>query len=134
MRAIDSFVLEPVPSGGARVRHRAGSIDVAVPGSVLEAQFELEGERGFVLLLTDDRPYEETLYVVLLDRQGQKLETLALEEPYAPGMLSAVEIAAPSVLRFRFFAGRIHELEIHARPRGLLRRRRLELRTRPAPA
>ena len=134
MRAIDSFVLEPHAPGGARARHRSRPIEVLVPGSVLEAQLELGDERGFLLLLTAGRPYEETLYVVLLDRQGQKLEQLEVEEPYAPGVLTGVEIVAPAVLRFRFFAGQVHELEIHARRRGLLRRRRLELRAWPAPA
>ena len=133
MRAIDGFVLEPGSAGNARARHRSRPLEAEVPGTVLEAQLELDDDRGFLLLLTDDRPYEETLYVVLLDRPGVVLETLRVEEPYTPGVLQGVEIAAPAVLRFRFFAGRVHELEIHPRPRGLLRRRRLELRSRAAP-
>lgn len=128
MRTIDDFVLWSGAPGRTHARHRSRPIDVEVPGTVLEAQLELDDERGFVLLLTADRPYEESLYVVLLDQHGTMLETLTLERPYAPGVLEGVEIVAPSVLRFRFFAGLVHELEIHARPRGLLRRRRLELR------
>jgi hypothetical protein len=132
VRTIDELVLWSGAPGRARARHRSRGFEVEVPGTVLEAQLELDDDRGFVLLLTDDRPYEETLYVVLLDRQGTMLEQLTLEQPYAPGVLEGVEIVAPAVLRFRFFAGTIHELRIHARPRGLLRRRRLELRASPA--
>lgn len=132
MRTIDDFTLWSGAPGPARARHRTRRIDVEVPGTVLEAQLELDDDGGFVLLLTADRPYEETLYVVLLDQHGAMLETLTLERPYTPGVLEGVEIVAASVLRFRFFAGLVHELEIHARPRGLLRRRRLELRSAPA--
>lgn len=103
-----------------------------MPGTVLEAQLELD-DGGWVLLLTADRPFEETLYVVLLDGHGRELEQIRIEAPYVPGVLTAVEIVAPTVLRFRFFSGWVHELEIHPRPRGLLRRRRLRLRARPAP-
>ena len=133
MRTIDSFVSEPAPSAGLRVRHRSRPLDFALPGSVLEAQLELD-DGGYLLLTTAGRPYEETLTIVLLDPAGREIERLAVEQPYAPGVLSHVEIMGAAVLRFRFFPGSIHELRIHVRPRGLLRRRRLQLRTWPTPA
>ena len=131
MRTIDSFVLRSCAPNGAHACHRSLPLEVPVPGTVLEAQFELDDAQGWLLLLTADRPYEETLYAVLLDRDGREIERLELGEPYTPGVLSDVEIVAPTVLRFRFFSGLVHELEIHPRPRGLLRRRRLRLRARP---
>lgn len=129
MRVIDSFILRSSAPNGARACHRSRSLEVAVPGTVLEAQLELD-DGGFLLLLTEDRPYEETLHIVLLDRDGHELERLALERPYTPGLFSGMEIVAPTILGFRFFSGLVHELEILARPRGL-RRRRLRLRARP---
>lgn len=133
MRVIDEFVPCSGPPGALKVRHRARALEVALPGATLEAQLALPEDQGYLLLTTADRPYEETLYVVLLGPHGREIERLELEAPYAPGLLSGVEIVGPAVLRFAFHPGSIHELEIHVRPRGLLRRRRLELRTRPAP-
>lgn len=131
VRTIDDFVLRSSAPNEAHACHRTRPLEVPVPGAMLEAQFELD-EGGFLLLLTADRPYEETLYAVLLDRDGHEIEHLELGEPYTPGLLTGVEIVAPTVLRFRFFSGLVHELEIHPRPRGLLRRRRLRLRARPS--
>lgn len=133
MRTIDSFVPQPGTPAGLRVRHRSRPLELALPGSVLEAQLELD-DGGYLLLTTAGRPYEETLTIVLLDPAGREIERLALEQPYTPGVLSHVEIMGAAVLRFRFFPGSIHELRVHVRPRGLLRRRRLQLRTWPMPA
>lgn len=133
MRAIETFIPQRGPSGGLRAVHRAGRLEVALPGAVLEAQLELD-DGGYLMLTTAGRPYEETLYIVLLDPAGREVERRVLERPYAPGVLDHVEIAGAGVLRFRFFPGSIHELRVHVRPRGWLFRRRLQLRTMPAPA
>lgn len=133
VRRIDSFVPQPGTPAGLRVRHRHRALELALPGSVLEAQLELD-DGGYLLLTTAGRPYEETLTLVLLDPTGREIERLLLEQPYAPGVLSHVEIMGASVLRFRFFPGSIHELRIHVRPRGWFRRRRLQLQTWPTPA
>jgi hypothetical protein len=131
VRTIDDFVLRSSAPNGLCVCHRSRPLEVPVPGSVLEAQLELDDDAGFLLLLTDDRPYEETLHVVLLDHDGHEIERLELGRPYTPGLFSGMEIVAPTVLGFRFFSGLVHELEILPRPRGFLRRRRLRLRARP---
>jgi hypothetical protein len=133
VRTIDSFVPQPGTPAGLRVRHRDRALELVLPGSVLETQLELH-DGGYLLLTTAGRPYEETLTIVLLDPAGRELERLALEQPYTPGVLSHVEILGDSILRFRFFPGSIHELRIHVGPRGLFRRRRLQLQTSPAPA
>lgn len=131
MRAIESFIPQVAPSGGLRAVHRTSRLVLALPGSVLEAQLELD-DGGYLVLTTANRPYEETLYIVLFDPAGREIERRVLERPYAPGVLDHLEIAGAGVLRFSFFPGSIHELRVHVRPQGWLRRRRLQLQTRPA--
>ncbi len=133
MRIIDSFVPQPGSAGGLCVRHRVEPIEITLPGAVLEAQFALSDDDGYLLLTTADRPHEETLYFVLVDAEGRERERLELANAYVPGLLARLEVVPPHGLRFRFHPGSIHELEVHERGRTLLRRRRLELRTRPAP-
>ncbi|MCA9712696.1 MAG: hypothetical protein KDK70_43105 [Myxococcales bacterium] len=120
----------PAPPSGMRLRRGARELE-PVPGVVLEGQFALDDDRGHLLLLTDDSPYEEVLHVVLLDHAQRIVEQLDLGEPYVPGLLRDVQVVGADTLRFRFFEGKIHQLEVHRQPRGLLRRRRLQLTTRP---
>lgn len=120
------------PRGLTRVRHRGRDLEVEVPGAVLEAQLELDQPERYLLLLTEDRPYEEVLHAVLLDADGRQLQHAQLGEPYAPGLLAELVVQDPHTLRFRFHPGRVHHLEIHDRPRGL-RSRWMRLSSVPDP-
>ncbi|MEX1365485.1 MAG: hypothetical protein AB1Z98_20325 [Nannocystaceae bacterium] len=112
-----------------RLRHRDRGFETTVPGLVLEAQLERPGSPArFVLLLTDDSPFEETLHMVLLGEDGRVLEHQQLDQPYTSGLLQDLHIEAPDMLRFRFFGDYTHHLQIHSRPRGL-RRRWLQLQS-----
>jgi len=76
-------------------------IETVVPGRVLAAQFESEGL--FLLLFTDDNPYEECLHVILLDEGGNLLDTVELANPYSPGMLDGLRVSSPDSVDFGFF-------------------------------
>lgn len=134
VKVIDSFEVVDVtaPDGPVRVRHRGCGVEVEVPGVVLEAQLELDQPARYLLLLTEDRPYEEVLHAVLLDARGRQLQHAQLGEPYAAGVLGELAVQDPHTLRFRFHPGRLHHLEIHDRPRGL-RSRWMRLSSAPDP-
>ena len=83
---------------------------VRVPGLVLEAQYRFGEE--FLLLTTEDVPYEEALHAVLLGRCHAIVDRLQLGHPFAAGILTDLQPAAGGSLRFSFFGGDLWELTI----------------------
>ncbi len=99
-----------------------------VEGTDLEAEFQLELPEGraHLLFVTHDTPHEEILHLYLVAEDGRILEHRELGGAYAPGVLKEVEIVSNRELRFHF-QGR-HQLRVRERPKGVLRRRRFELK------
>lgn len=122
MQRIHAFAIHPLgalecgqgPRSQVSLGQRPGP---SLEGAVLEAQFLLDDGR-YLLLLSDDSPYEERIHVVLLDRDLSPLDTLEIGAPYTPGLLSGLEPQGDR-LRFRF-AGAVFILRVHTRPRRWL--------------
>jgi hypothetical protein len=74
---------------------------VELLGAVLEAQFRLD--EGYLVLLTEDTPFEEALHVHYLDDALQLRDSLELSAPYTPGLLGNVRITPADELEFSFF-------------------------------
>jgi hypothetical protein len=103
LSVIDSFRLEPLPGDMPKSRVVAGGAATAtvVEGVVLEAQFR--SEQGFLLLTSDDTPFEEALHVRLLDAQYRLLDGVDLGQAYHPGLLRNLRVSGDAELCFSFF-------------------------------
>ena len=101
--AIDSFRLEAQPGEVPKSRVVAGAAatDTVIDGVVLEAQFR--SAQGFVLLTSDDTPFEEVLHVRLLDAQFRVVDGVDLGQAYHPGLLRNLRVSGDAELCFSFF-------------------------------
>lgn len=73
---------------------------VRVPGAVLEAAGQWQG--FFLVLTTDDVPFEDALHLHLLDAQLRRLDCATLGAPYSTGSFAVLPSPQADVLRFRF--------------------------------
>jgi hypothetical protein len=125
MRAISHFAIGVVPPGTAEGRSLSGllfdgrPVGTAIRGSVLEAQFALD--HGYLLLSTEDTPYEESLWITLLDRRFGIRDQMMLCAPYSPGILRGARIVADDLLEFSFFGEDRWRLKIGEAPMPRLR-------------
>ena len=119
---LQSFFLAPVPVGEKETPRSKLLFDgtptgTTVPGVVLDAQYRY-GER-YLLLTTENIPYEEALHILLLDQGFRVLDHLELSHAFAPGTLTDVEPAGDGRLRFSLFGGDRWELTVLPAPRRL---------------
>lgn len=127
MTESNRFTLRPrsdirTPSSDVLLDGRDLGLDLK--GSRLERQYLVARSGLFVLFVTDDIPYEETLRIYLFDDCGRLLETRSLGEAYTAGLLTDVEPHSENGVTFSF-QGR-WRLVVHENAVGLVRRR-LEL-------
>lgn len=113
MRTVERYSLmkaEPENRGSMLVRD-GKVLGIDVKGTVLETQFELES--GLVLMwLTDDSPYDEGLYVYLVDGNDTILDALEAGADFTPGILKTGKLGK-DWLEFEFFLNnRIYRLEV----------------------
>jgi hypothetical protein len=94
---------------------------IRVDGVTLEHQVQLPA--GYLLFLTEDRPYEERLHIYLLDRDRQVIDGLELAAPYAAGILSHVTSEGDDAVSFSFFGDDRWRVEVNDTPLGFLARR-----------
>lgn len=92
-------------------------LDVGKPikGAYLETQFRVSGI-GYLLFLTDDVPFEETLRVYLLDEQCALLDGLEFAGNLATGNLEGVRIVDTSTIEFSFIHLYPCRVMVHAQP------------------
>jgi hypothetical protein len=112
---LQSFFLAPVPVGENETPRSKVLLDgtptsTTVPGVVLEAQYRY-GE-GYLLLTTENIPYEEALHILLLDQHFRVLDHLELSHAFAPGTLTDLEPAGDGRLHFSLFGGDRWELTV----------------------
>jgi hypothetical protein len=129
MRPTQRFRLAPrsTSAGRSELWSEDGQLKGSVPGTHLEAQFAVtvEGKAWYLLLTSYDSPFEEMLHILLVDEQGRLVEQGQLGGAYAPGMLKNLRVVSAERLRFDF-QGPV-TLIVHPKPRGWLRRRRMEI-------
>ncbi|SCC30672.1 hypothetical protein GA0061071_11274 [Kosakonia oryzendophytica] len=89
--------------------------NITVPGLLLEAAIQVDNTR-YLLFLTDDVIFEESLTIVLIDiRQGVK-EIVRIGQMWATGIFENLSISTEQV-RFRFLGEGEWVVEISSAPR-----------------
>jgi hypothetical protein len=83
-------------------------------GAVLEAAVRI-GEY-YLLFMTDDVPFEESLGIILLDKGLSVKDSARIGGLYTTGSFSALELCEPSVVRFRFIEDTSWEVRILEKP------------------
>lgn len=69
-------------------------------GAILEAAVDVGGK--YLLFMTDDVPYEETLTLHLLDGRFRLLDSASIGLAYGTGAFALLELREPDELVFRF--------------------------------
>jgi len=92
-----------------------------VPGNILEVLLQLENDT-YLLFLTDDSPYEECLYVLLLDHQYRILDRVDLYQEYICGIFSDLRVLGTYELSFTFLENQKFHLKIEIPPKFKLQR------------
>jgi hypothetical protein len=111
------FRLEPMPDEfpQARVIAEERPTDTVLEGHVLEAQYHCA--LGFLLLTSDDNPYEEALHIRLLDLHFQVIDAVDLRQIYHPAMLRNLQVIGHNSLMFSFFGDDCWRLDIDVQAR-----------------
>ncbi|MGB3621492.1 MAG: hypothetical protein WBA20_09110 [Ketobacter sp.] len=73
------------------------------------------GER-YILITSDDNPFDEVLHIYLLDLELNILDEMNLSQPYTPGVYEAFRHYGEH-LEFRFFSEGIWCLKVRSRPK-----------------
>lgn len=117
----DDFSLEPFwaaredDRSKASVGFRGNEVGLTLNGCFLNAQYQIGPQ--FLLLTTAGTPYEESLFIYLLDSGFKSLDQLELGQPYTPGGLRNLRIAGDQELEFSFFGEDLWRLKVLERPR-----------------
>lgn len=69
-------------------------------GAVLEAAIECNSQ--YLLFVTDDIPYEESLRIFLLDPTFDVIDSASIGAPYTTGSFSSLTLREPDTVGFRF--------------------------------
>lgn len=145
---IDSFSLtrqspagtdDPYQPPHAAVLREGRAAGFTIEGAKIEAQFALDAD-SYLLLVSDDCPYEETLRAYLLNANLKVIDQATLGYAYTAGVLRDIQIVADDALTFAFTGNSRFRLKVHPKPRHLwnasggagevfrfLSRRRLEI-------
>lgn len=121
MTPITNFSLRPLPAvehetPKSRLVFDGEPLDLVLEGIVLEGQFRCR--HGYLLLTTEDVPYEEGLHMTLVDPAWRVLDQLEASLPYNPGIVKDMAVADEDELRFEFM-GQVWSLAVLPRPRRL---------------
>lgn len=85
-----------------------------VPGADLEAAVRVDAR--YLLFMTDDVPFEETLGIFLLDQNFDVIDSARLGAMYSTGMFSTLELHEPRTVGFRFIGETTWTVEVLDRP------------------
>ncbi len=118
---------------------------IRVSGQILEASFKVSASR-YLLILSDDVIFEESLNITLIDVEYGVLENLTLGGPYTSGVFEDLLINSHSI-KFRFIGDTVWTIEPLSSPslripfrdpRGVTRRfgikKYLNVSATPSPA
>ncbi len=118
MQEIDIFsIVRHTSKDDSRSRLLYKGLDsgLLLDGLLLEAQYECSA--GYLLMLTEDCPFEEALHIYLLDRSLRPIDKLVLGKAYEPGILKSLKVSGKNSLEFSFFGGDTWWLRVLEKPR-----------------
>ena len=121
MKPIEQFSLGLVDAEKqtAELMDLSGRKVTTLDGVVLEAQFLVTGG-GYLVVTSDEDPFEGCLHMCLLDDKFKKIDGMRLGVSYRPGTFRAHGHGPGESLQFSFFADEIWHLEIAPRSRLVL--------------
>jgi hypothetical protein len=120
MIPVNGFAIKPVspPTNNAvprcRLFYQGQDTGRELTGAFLEASVQAGNE--WLLFLTHDVPFEETLEIVLLDRSFEVLDRASLIAPNATGAFRDLQILSDRCVRFNFIGQEAWELKLLERP------------------
>ncbi len=91
-------------------------VGLILAGAVMEAQFTLPAG-GYLLLVTDDCPFEEGLHIYLLNARRELVEQDILGCPYTAAIVENIKVAGDNVVTFSFIGD--HQVAVYDQPQGL---------------
>jgi len=97
-----------------RLFHQGWDTCQDLPGTVLEASLKADNE--WLLFLTHDIPFEESLEICVLGSNFEVLDRAALMAPNATGGFEDLQILSEQRVRFRFLGKGFWELELLKKP------------------
>lgn len=114
MQTVLKFHTEPIAGGERSWLLSDDGLRVAVDGVSLEAQFQCSS--GYLVITSDDIPYEEGLHFYLLGGGGEVLDELSLGQINHSGILRNVVPHADDRLEFSFFGSERWHLTVLDKP------------------
>lgn len=93
----DGSDIEPPAS---EITLAGGQKRIIVDGAILEAA--IAWKDAYLIFLTDDIPFEETLRIYLLDGELDYLDSVTLGGMYSTGFFTLNELSETDVVRFQF--------------------------------
>jgi hypothetical protein len=79
-------------------------------GTVLEAC--IQHDNRYLLFLTDDTPFEDSLHIHLLDEDLNRIDTVTLGAPYTTGHFRNLKCEDSSGITFEFFGDCVWEIVV----------------------
>jgi len=122
MQPAQEFALEPLERPGgdqplrSRLKRHGQPGDLILEGVRLEAAFRLADGR-YLLMLSDDTPFEEILHVYLLGDALEVRDRAEIGGAYVPGPVQEIAAGPGGCVRFAFAGDRRFELRVRDRPR-----------------
>jgi hypothetical protein len=119
MRTAPEITTRPVPRGEDEIPQseillQGSPTGKLVNGATLEAA--VQWRDCYLLLMTNDIPYEERLSMHLLDGSFALLDTASLGAAYSTGTFAALELLEPDQVSFRFIGDTLWRVELLTEP------------------
>lgn len=99
MQITDKFSLNPIDELHSALLFE-NKKTTTVCGKVIERQFQIQD--NYLLLLTEDKPYEEALYIYYLNHNLEVIDFAEISQIYTGGILDDVKTNTDT-LTFTFF-------------------------------
>lgn len=121
MEVIDNFTVEPTPpverdrTDESFLLFDGRQTGRILKGVTIEAQYRC-GE-AYLLLTTEDSPFEEGLHIYFLGADYEVLDEVELSHIYTPGGLENLRVTEENALEFSFFGDDVWRLTVLEQPR-----------------
>ncbi|MDH5547449.1 MAG: hypothetical protein OEZ43_17855 [Gammaproteobacteria bacterium] len=111
MEEIAEFSLENKSDTDSELQYKKLPCGLLIPGLLLEKQYQLS-DQYYLLITSDDCPYEEGLHLILLDQQFNILEILDIGLPYTAAAFDNASITSSNDLEFDFLPETRYQVSI----------------------
>lgn len=111
MKSSELFELTETSPQKSKLKLSGAEKTINIPGSVLEAQIELENG-WYLILTTENSPYDEALHITLLDQYLEILDQVELSQGMTPGIVKNIQILDAEHMQFNFNRINPYVLEI----------------------